>query len=40
MIYSCISEKLFQGRGVMIINKKEVLTPWSLRDISKLFARI
>ena len=22
------------------LNEKEVLTPWSLRDISKLFARI
>ena len=25
---------------MMSLNEKEILTPWSLRDISKLFARI
>ena len=25
---------------MMALNEKEILTPWSLRDISKLFARI
>ena len=25
---------------MMLLNEKEVLTPWSLRDISKLFERI
>ena len=28
------------GDFMMSLNEKEVLTPWSLRDISKLFARI
>ena len=28
------------GDFMMALNEKEVLTPWSLRDISKLFARI
>jgi len=28
------------GNFMMALNEKEVLTPWSLRDISKLFARI
>ena len=28
------------GDFMMLLNEKEVLTPWSLRDISKLFARI
>ena len=28
------------GDFMMALNEKEILTPWSLRDISKLFARI
>ena len=28
------------GDFMMLLNEKEVLTPWSLRDISKLFARL
>jgi hypothetical protein len=28
------------GDFMMSLNEKEVLTPWSLRDISKLFQRI
>ena len=28
------------GKFMMKLNKNNILTPWSLRDISKLFARI
>ena len=28
------------GNFMMLLNENEILTPWSLRDISKLFARI
>ena len=35
-----VNEARLCGDFMMALNEKEVLTPWSLRDISKLFSRI